>query len=339
MTAVETLATFRTFARRWSPARWAIILVLVLLLITPFLPFSYAQSVLTDVLIFGLFAMSLDLLLGYTGLVSFGHAAFFGVGAYVAGIVGIHVGSQIYFTLPAAIIGAALVALVIGYFSIRTSGVYFLMITLAFSQMVYAAVFKAPFMGGSNGLAGIPRPTLGLGVGLGDATTFYYLVLVTVIICYLLMSRIVVSPFGRALRGIKENEPRMRAIGYAVQRYKLGAFVLAGAFAGAAGALRAYFNYFVAPDTLYWTTSGTVLVMVIIGGAGTLIGPALGAALVMVLENLISSYTERWELLLGAIFILFVLRAPQGIMGIAEQVRGYRAKAKSPGRRGGSAAG
>lgn len=339
MTNVETLATFRTLARRWSPARWALGLVIILLLAIPFLPFSYVQSVLTEVLVFGLFAMSLDLLLGYTGLVSFGHAAFFGVGAYVAGIVGIHVGPQIYLTLPAAIAAAALVALVIGYFSIRTSGVYFLMITLAFSQMVYAAVFKSPFTGGSNGLAGIPRPTLGFGIGLGDATTFYYLVLAVVGISYLLMSRIVVSPFGRALRGIKENEPRMRAIGYAVQRYKLGAFVLAGAFAGAAGALRAYFNYFVAPDSLYWTTSGTVLVMVIIGGAGTLIGPALGAGLVMVLENLISSYTERWELLLGAIFILFVLRAPQGIIGIAGQIRGYRAKARSPGGNGGSAAG
>lgn len=296
--------------------------MLGLLVLFPFLPFPYAVTVLTDVLIFGLFAMSLDLLLGYTGLVSFGHAAFFGVGAYVAGLVGIRFGPELYLILPAATIAAALTALVIGYFSIRTSGVYFLMLTLAFSQMVYAAVFKAtPLTGGSNGLAGIPRPTLAFGLGFSDSTSFYYLALAVFVLSYWLLSRIVASPFGRSLRGIKENESRMRAIGYAVQRYKLAAFVLAGAFAGAAGALRADFYYFVAPDTLYWTTSGNVLVMVIIGGAGTLAGPALGAGLVLVLQNLISSYTDRWPLLLGAIFIVFVLRAPNGIVGISGQVR------------------
>ncbi len=296
-----------------------IVLVLVLLVLFPLLPSSYALGVLTDVLIFGLFAMSLDLLLGYTGLVSFGHAAFFGVGAYVAGIVGIYGGPEIYFTLPAAIIAAALAALVIGFFSIRTAGVYFLMLTLAFSQMVYAAAFKAPFAGGSNGLAGIPRPTLGFGLGFADSIAFYYLVLAIVLASYWTLARLVASPFGKSLRGIKENESRMRSVGYNVQRYKLAAFVIAGAFAGLAGALRAQFNFFVAPDTLYWTTSGIALVMVIIGGAGTLIGPALGAALVQVLQNLISSYTERWPLLLGAVFILFVLYAPKGMIGLLEQ--------------------
>ena len=311
----------RAAAQRQPLTRGLVVLVLVLLMVFPLLPFSYALAVLTDVLIFGLFAMSLDLLLGYTGLVSFGHAAFFGVGAYVAGIVGIYIGPEIYFTLPAAILAAALAALVIGFFSIRTAGVYFLMITLAFSQMIYAAAFKAPFAGGSNGLAGIPRPTLGGGFGSNDSTAFYYLVLAIVLLSYVLLARLVASPFGKSLRGIKENESRMRAVGYNVQRYKLAAFVIAGAFAGLAGALRAQFNFFVAPDTLYWTTSGIVLVMVIIGGAGTLIGPALGAALVQVLQNLISSYTDRWPLLLGAIFILFVLYAPKGMMGIVEQLK------------------
>jgi len=310
----------RTFVARWLSMRGVVVLALILLVVFPFLPFSYALAVLTDVLIFGLFAMSLDLLLGYTGLVSFGHAAFFGIGAYVAGIVGIHVGPQIYLTLPAALASAALAALVIGYFSIRTTGVYFLMLTLAFSQMVYAAAFKAPFTGASNGLAGIPRPTLGGGFGFADSTAFYYLVLALVLLSYWIMARLVAAPFGKSLRGIKENESRMRAVGYNVQRYKLAAFVIAGAFAGLAGALRAQFNFFVAPDTLYWTTSGIVLVMVIIGGAGTLVGAALGAGLVQVLQNLISSYTERWPLLLGAIFILFVLYAPKGMMGMVDQL-------------------
>ncbi len=328
MTAVDTTSAVLAQARRFLPARWALILALLVLLAFPVLPFSYAQSILTDVLIFGLFAMSLDLLLGYTGLVSFGHAAFFGVGAYIAGIAGIHLGSSVFITLPAAIIAAALAALVIGFFSIRTTGVYFLMLTLAFSQMVYAIAFKVPFAGGSNGLAGIPRPTLGPGISVSDPTGFYYFVLFVFFIAYWLLSRLVVSPFGRSLRGIKENESRMRAVGYSVQRYKLAAFVIAGAFAGAAGALRAYFNFFVAPDTLYWTTSGTVLVMVIIGGAGSLLGPVLGAGLVLVLQNLISSYTERWPLLLGAIFVLFVLRAPYGIMGLISRMKNWRWKGK-----------
>lgn len=320
MTAVLA-SSFRSFLHRLPTARWFAILVLIVLAVSPFLPFSYALAVLTDILIFGLFAMSLDILLGHTGLVSFGHAAFFGIGAYVAGLVGIHVGPQLYFTFPAAVAGAALGALVIGFFSIRTSGVYFLMITLAFSQMAYAAVFKAPFAGGSNGLAAIPRPTLGFGIALTDSASFYFFTLAVTLISYFLLRRLTLSPFGHSLRGIKENEPRMRAVGYNVQRYKLAAFVIAGAFAGAAGALRAYFNFFVAPDTLYWTTSGTVLVMVIIGGAGTLIGPVLGAGLVLALQNLISSYTDRWPLLLGAIFILFVLRAPNGLVGLSAQLR------------------
>ncbi len=328
MTAVETTSTLRTRARRLSSARAGVILVLVLLIVFPLLPFSYAQAVLTDILIFGLFAMSLDLLLGYTGLVSFGHAAFFGVGAYMAGIAGIRLGSSVFITFPAAILAAALAALVIGFFSIRTAGVYFLMLTLAFSQMVYAIIFKLPFTGGSNGLSGIPRPTLGLGLSIGDSNSFYYFVLFVFLAAYWLMGRLVTSPFGRSLRGIKENESRMRAVGYGVQRYKLAAFVIAGAFAGAAGALRAYFNFFVAPDTLYWTTSGTVLVMVIIGGAGTLLGPVLGAGLVLVLQNLISSYTERWPLLLGAIFVLFVLRAPFGIVGLIARFKSMRWKGR-----------
>lgn len=321
MSVVETTSALRTRARRLPFGRGVVILVLVLLVVFPLLPFSYAQAVLTDVLIFGLFAMSLDLLLGYTGLVSFGHAAFFGVGAYMAGIAGIHWGSSVFITFPAAILAAGLAALVIGFFSIRTAGVYFLMLTLAFSQMMYAILFKLPFTGGSNGLAGIPRPTLGLGLSVGDSNGFYYFVLFVFFAAYWLLGRLVISPFGRSLRGIKENEARMRAIGYSVQRYKLAAFVIAGAFAGAAGALRAYFNFFVAPDTLYWTTSGTVLVMVIIGGAGTLLGPVLGAGLVLVLQNLISSYTERWPLLLGAIFVLFVLRAPFGIVGLIDRFK------------------
>jgi branched-chain amino acid transport system permease protein len=329
VSAVQIPSTIRALARRSPVMRWVLLLALILLVIFPFLPFSYALVVLTEVLIFGLFAMSLDLLLGYTGLVSFGHAAFFGIGAYVAGIVGMNIGPQIYFTFPAAIGAATLTALVIGYFSIRTSGVYFLMITLAFSQMIYAAAFKAPFTGGSNGLAGIPRPTLGFGPSFSDATGFYYLVLALFLISYWMLSRVVAAPFGRSLRGIKENESRMRAVGYAVQKYKLTAFVIAGAFAGAAGALRASFYFFVAPDTLYWTTSGTALVMVIIGGAGTLLGPVLGAALVLVLQNLISSYTERWPLLLGAIFILFVLRVPNGIIGLAEQAQRLKEKVES----------
>lgn len=288
------------------------------LLAFPFIAPSYFLDILTQVLIFAIFAMTLDLLLGFGGMVSFGHAAFFGLGAYSVGITGQRLGAELWLTLPAAILVSGVAALVIGFFSIRAVGVYFLMLTLAFSQMAYALVYQwTDVTGGSNGLSGIPRPTLApFPFDLSGTPGLYVLVLVTTVAVLLLLRIIVSSPFGATLQGIRENESRMRALGYSTARYKLVAFVIAGALAGAAGALYGYYNFFVAPSDLYWTVSGEAIVMVIVGGAGTLTGPAVGAALVVVLQRLVSSYTERWPILLGAVFVFFVLFAPRGITGL-----------------------
>jgi branched-chain amino acid transport system permease protein len=289
------------------------------LLVFPFVsPSIYFQNVLTEVLIFGIFAMSLDLLIGYTGLTSFGHAAFFGIAAYTAGIVATSYTNNIVVTLLAGVASAGLLALPVGALAIRSLGIYFLMLTLAFSQMVFAAAYKWTWLtGGPNGLAGIPRPTLGVGqVEFASVTSFYYLVLAFFVASYLLLRRIVASPLGTGFVGIRENESRMRAIGYNTWLVKLAAFVIAGLFGGLAGVLFSYFNGFVSPSDVYWTTSGLVMVMVIIGGAGTLVGPVLGAALVLILQNIVSSQTDRWPLIMGATFIFFVLVARRGIAGI-----------------------
>jgi len=284
---------------------------------------SYPVKLLQEILIFGLFAMSLDLLMGYAGMVSFGHSAFFGIGAYVAALTLVKwPGLTSALLLPAA--AAALGALVIGYVSIRVSGVYFIMLTLAFSQMFHAVAFQNAFLGAEDGLVGVPRPAV-LGLSIGSLGHFHAYLLVIVGLLALLLWRITRSPFGRVLRGLHENEARMQAVGYPVGRYKLLAFVIAGTVAGIAGALYTQFQGSVAPDAFFWTTSGQALLMVIIGGTGTLGGAILGAAAFILLQSLVSSYTERWMLILGLTFVLLVLFAPGGIVGTLRGRVGLRA--------------
>jgi len=284
---------------------------------------SYPVKLLQEILIFGLFAMSLDLLMGYTGMVSFGHSAFFGIGAYVAALALVKSpGLTSALLLPAAV--AAVGALVIGYFSIRVSGVYFIMLTLAFSQMFYAVAFQNAFLGAEDGLVGIPRPTVA-GWSIGSLGRFHaYLIAIEGLLA-LFLWRVTRSPFGHVLRGIHENEARMQAVGYPVRRYKLAAFVIAGTVAGIAGALYTQFQGSVSPDAFFWTTSGQALLMVIIGGTGTLGGAMLGAAAFILLQSLVSSYTERWMLILGVTFVLLVLFAPGGIVGTLRGRVGLRA--------------
>lgn len=286
-----------------------------LALVPVFLP-AYAVNLLTSVLIFGLLAMSLDLLLGYTGLVSLGHAAFFGVAGYTAGILAVRNGISFWLAAPIGVIAAGAVAMVFGLIALRTSGAYFLMVTMALGQMLYAAAWRwRSLTGGDDGLPGIPRPDLGWGLSFWDNTYFYYFVLAFFTISAYLLFRLVKSPFGSVLVGIRENETRMQSLGYNTWLYKYLAYVVAGVFAGVAGVLYAYYNGFVSPGHLSWTLSGAVMLMVIIGGAGTLWGPAVGAAVVVLLEDLVSSYTERWPMVMGAIFIVCVLYARQGIAG------------------------
>jgi branched-chain amino acid transport system permease protein len=267
--------------------------------------------------------MSLDLLMGYTGMVSFGHSAFFGVGGYVAALA-LTQRADVLSALVWPALAAALAALVIGFFSIRVSGVYFIMLTLAFSQMFYAVTFQAAWLGAEDGIVGVPRPHL-LGVDLAQPAAFHLSLLALVVLCSLVLWRVVRSPFGHVLRGIHENEGRMQAVGYAVARYKLLAFVIAGTIAGVAGALYTQLVGSITPDAFLWTTSGEALLIVIIGGTGTLWGALLGAAAFILLQSLVSSYTERWMLLLGLTFIAFVLFAPGGIVGVLRGRVGIRA--------------
>lgn len=283
----------------------------------------YPVKLLQEILIWGVFAMSLDLLMGYAGMVSFGHSAFFGVGGYVAALaLARSPGLVSALLLPA--LAAGLAALVIGFFSIRVGGVYFIMLTLAFSQMFHAYTFQVSWLGAEDGLVGIPRPAVP-GLALASLGGFHAYLLVLVVLIALALWRVVHSPFGHVLRGIHENEARMRAVGYAVDRYKLLAFVIAGVVAGVAGSLYTQFNGSITPDAFFWKTSGEALLMVIIGGTGTLGGATLGAAAFILLQSLVSTYTERWMLILGATFILFVLFVPGGLVGALRGRVGLRA--------------
>jgi branched-chain amino acid transport system permease protein len=313
---------FRKPAKNLKTAAYTI--VLIVLLVFPLLTSGYPLTVLTEILVFGLFAMSLDLILGYTGLPSFGHAAFFGLGAYGTAVLSAKLGiSNLGISLLVVVGLTVVAAAILGWLAIRTAGVYFLMLTLAFAQMIFAAAQKwTPLTGGSNGLPGVARPTLFVpGLVAADPRAFYLLVLALFAISFFLLHRLVTSPFGRSLIGIRENEVRMRAMGYNVKAYKLAAFVIGGAFGGVAGLLYAYFNNFVSPSDVYWTASGTVLLMVLIGGAGTLLGPVLGAAFFLLLQNALSSLTERWPIILGAVFVIFIMFVRNGLVGLALSLR------------------
>ena len=297
--------------------------ILALLVIAPLMLPEFWRRFVTEILIWGLLAMSSDILIGYTGMVSFGHSAFFGIGGYVAALTLVNSPGLVSALLFPAL-AAATGALVIGFFSIRVSGVYFIMLTLAFSQMFHAYTFQVSWLGAEDGLVGIPRPTVP-GWDIASPRGFHGYLLTLVVLVTLALWRVVRSPFGRVLRGIHENEGRMEALGYAVDRYKLLAFVIAGVIAGVAGALYAQFNGSITPDAFFWKTSGEALLMVIIGGTGTLGGAVLGAAAFILLQSLVSTYTERWMLILGVTFILFVLFAPGGIVGALRGRIGLRA--------------
>jgi branched-chain amino acid transport system permease protein len=301
----------------------AFVVFVVALAIFPRLFGTYHVKLLQEILIWGVFAMSLDLLMGYAGMVSFGHSAFFGLGGYVAALaLAKHPGVLSALALPA--LAAAVAALVIGFFSIRVSGVYFIMLTLAFSQMFFAVAFQVTWLGSNDGISGVPRGTVA-GLDLNQPWTFHLYLIAVFVLAALVLWRVVRSPFGHVLRGIHENEARMEAVGYAVSRYKLVAFVIAGTVAGAAGGVYTQLNGYISPDAFFWTTSGQALLMVILGGTGTLGGAVLGAGTFILLQSFVSSYTERWMLILGLTFILFVLFAPGGIVGALRGRIGIRA--------------
>src|SRR5262249_40402947 len=294
--------------------------MVVVLVALPVVLSSYQLSLLTKMLIFGTFAMSLDLLLGYAGLPSLGHAAYFGVAAYTVGLLALRVANNFWLDFPAGLLIAACVSALFGLFALRTRGSYFLMITLALGQVLWGIAFGwRSLTGRDHGLPSVPRPRLPLPWSLTEGVPFYYFVLACFLVAIGLLALIVSSPFGRALVGIRESERRMEVLGYDVWRYKYVAFILAGLFAGLAGNLFVYFNGFVSPAYLNSLSSAAALRMVIVGGAGTLVGPAIGAAVIVALENVISAYMERWVLVLGVIYVLVTLFAPAGLVGLVRR--------------------
>jgi branched-chain amino acid transport system permease protein len=273
------------------------------------------------ILIFALVASSLNLLVGFGGMVSLGHAAFFGTGAYVVAILMHHGVASAWVTWPAAVAVAALAALLVGAISLRTRGVYFIMITLAFAQMLYFVFVSLRTYGGDDGLALESRSQIGFGLDLKPDVTFYYVVLSVVAIAFYGIARLINARFGRVLQGIRENETRMEAVGYPVYRYKLIAFVIAGAIAGLGGALLANQNGLASPSILHWSQSGMLLIMVILGGVGFLYGGVIGAAVLLLIEEILSGYTMHWQLGVGLVLLAVVLFAPNGLAALLRRSR------------------
>lgn len=304
----------------------AALAAIVVLLTLPLVLKPYYLGLSSKMLIFALFAMSLDLLLGYTGLASLGHAAFFGFSAYTAALLALTAGMSSAAAFPLSLIAATVLGAVFAPLALRGRGSSFLMITFALAQVVWSVAFGwRTLTNGDDGLPGVPRPDL-FGLSLDGTAAFYYFVLAVVGIASLLLIAIVKSPFGRALLGIRESESRMQALGYDVWLYQFVAFVLAAFFAGVAGALYAYFNRFVGTEYLNVIQSAEALIMVILGGAGTLLGPAIGAALIVFLEDFVSSMTQHWVMVLGVIYVLVTLFAPRGLVGIVIDYQQRRAE-------------
>jgi branched-chain amino acid transport system permease protein len=292
------------------------LVVLAALALLPLAGDPFAIRLATRIMIYGLAALSLDLLIGITGLVSFGHAAYFGLGAYVIGIGAWHGLGELMLAWPLAILVSGLAALLIGAISLRTSGVSFIMITLAFAQMLFFLIASLRQYGADDGLGIARRNTLLGWPLLADHTVFFYVVLAILALALWLGARLAASRFGVVLQGIRQNERRMLALGFATYRYKLAAFTLAGAIAGLAGALLANHALYVSPQSLHWTTSGELIVMVLLGGMGSLIGPVLGAAALLLAEDMLSAWTEHWQIFLGPLLLLVVLYGRRGILGV-----------------------
>jgi len=306
------------------------VLALAAVLALAMLPWVLARhqlSLLTDLLIFGLFALSLDLIMGYTGMVSFGHAAYFGLGAYGSALVLIHFGQPIPVALLAGALLAGVIAAPVGWFSTRATGIYFAMLTLAFAQLLYTVAYKwRDLTGGSDGIAGVPKTALFWGgPSLASPRAFYFVVAAAVVLSLVLCRALTRSPFGRALQAVRENERRFIALGRDPRPFKVVVFVIAAVFAGLAGALFAPFRGFASPEVMFWVLSGQGLMMVITGGIGTLVGPIVGAMVFILVQEILSSYTEHWMIFTGAIFVLMVVFLPGGLVGTARRLLATRA--------------
>jgi branched-chain amino acid transport system permease protein len=278
--------------------------------------YSFAVSLFTRIVILATAAVSLNLIMGFGGMVSFGHAAYLGIGGYAVGILGKEGINSGFLQWPVAVGASALFALAIGALSLRTRGVYFIMITLAFTQMVYYVAIGLDRYGGDDGMTIYRRSQFGGLINLSNRTVFYYLCLALLLGAVYLVYRIVNSRFGLVIQGSRSNDRRMRAIGFPTYRYKLVCFVIAGALCGLAGALLANHTDFISPALMHWTRSGDLLVMSVLGGMSSAFGPVIGAVVLLLLEETLSRVTEYWQIIIGPLFLLVVLFARGGIAGM-----------------------
>ena len=302
---------------------WRAVMVLAALAALPFTPFmsKYYLLLAFDALLFGAVAMSLDLLMGYTGLVSFGHAAFFGLGAYSTAVLLERGVRSVWLCLAFAVIVVGLYALVVAYFATTRRGIYFALLTLIFAEVVYTFFRYTQAFGGSDGIQGLPAVELVPGVAIDTPLRIYYVVVVYLALAYLACRVLVGSHFGRVLVAIRENEDRARFLGYRVQRYKMGVCVISALLTGLAGALYPGRAAYATPDLMHWSVSGEFLIMVMIGGIGTLVGPIIGGAFFIVLQEKVSSYVQWYFIVIGLVLILIVLFMPKGLLGLRQAFR------------------
>jgi len=294
-----------------------VILAAVVLAAAPAVVSSYWIGLLTQMVIFAILAMSLDILLGYTGLPSLGHAGIFGVAAYTVAVMSTTYHAGFWACVLSGIAVGTLLSLALGLLVSHVRDVYFLMITLALGMVLWGVSYRwIPVTGGDNGISGIPRLEAHAGLPISGAIPFYCVALLVFAACAILMALVMSSPFGFTLRGIRENESRMKSLGFNTWLHCYVSYVLSGAFASVAGVVWAYYNGFVSPTYLDLTASSELFLMVTLGGPGTLVGPALGAGAIVLLKNVISTYTQRWLLILGTVYIVTILAAPQGLWNL-----------------------
>lgn len=302
------------------------LIALFILLCVPLSGVDFYTELVGKALVFGIFAMSLDLLVGYTGLVSFGHAAYFGIAAYSVALMSPkYSAASLWLTLPASVIISGLAALIIGLFVLRTKGIYFIMVTLAFAQLAYYIFHDTPLGGGSDGIYVNVKPSAEIfgfsPFDLSNHTHMYYFILVMLVLVYLFLNRVLESPFGKVLVGIRSNEHRMQSLGYQTFNYKLAAFSIAGALGGVAGYLYASMFGFVTPELLSWHQSGNVLLMVILGGMGNLLAAVIGSFTFIFLQEIFSSLTKHWQLVMGLVIVLAVLFVPGGLAALPQRLK------------------
>lgn len=294
--------------------------LIVFPLVVPYIGYEFYISFVRRILIFALAASALNLVLGYGGLVALGHAAFFGAGAYAVGIAADYGLYSAFIVWPLAMLLSAVLALITGAISLRTRGVYFIMITLAFAQMIYYLFISLRQYGGEDGMNLYEYSTIPY-LDLGNDIEFYYVVLFVVTVAFLFFKKIIESRFGHALMGTRENDSRMQALGYPVYGIQLMAYSMSGALMGLAGALLANHNLFVSPSLMHWTQSADLLIMVLVGGMGLMFGGVAGATVMLLLEEILRSWTEFWHLPLGILLLTVVFVAPKGLAGFFERKR------------------